>query len=418
MENKDRYRFVIATVVILVRICVGLIWASAGPLLPLMMQEYDINRGTASWYVSSVPVIMAILTVPIGMMGSRLGLKKVFAVGALLQAAGILAPFCTSYPLLFLTRVAFAVGTAITVPMASALVAGWFTSRELPMVNGVMMAFVTLGNTFSYVATIPIATVISWKAPITIYGAFALTCAAAWFILGKERRREPVMVTGEPKVAAEVRPELSLKKALLQKSTLIFAFTLLGPFCCSNALTSWLPSYYHEAFNIPLDKASAMTSVFTITGAVACILGGILPMRLGRRKPFLIIPGMFMGLVALACISFNNEWIIYTSIAVFGIVNNIQGPSIFTIPMELPNMTPRTGAVILAFCLGVGNFGGFLGPLIVGYLTDLTGSYWPGFLICFAMSFSLLVGGLLLPETGPKGRKTIVSKVSAPAPAK
>jgi nitrate/nitrite transporter NarK len=86
--------------------------------------------------------------------------------------------------------------------------------------------------------------------------------------------------------------------------------------------------------------------------------------------------------------------------------------------MELPNMTPRTGGVVLAFCLGIGNFGGFLGPVIVGYLTDLTGSYWPGFLICFAMSFSLLVGGLLLPETGPKARKPVVPKAAAPAMAK
>jgi MFS family permease len=418
MEKKDSYRFVIAALVTLVRICVGLVWASAGPLLPLMMQEYNINRGTVSWYVSSVPIIMAVLTVPVGIVGARLGLKKIFAVGAFLQAAGILAPFCTSYPLLFLTRVAFAVGTAITVPMASAVVAGWFTSRELPLVNGVIMSFVTLGNTFSYIATIPIATVISWKAPITIYGAFALTCATAWFIFGKERRKEPITLTQGAIAAIENKPEFSLKQALLQKSTLIFAFTLLGPFCCSNALTSWLPSYYNEVFKIPLDKASSMTSIFTVTGAIACILGGILPMRLGRRKPFLIIPGMFMGLIALACISFNNDWIIYASIAVFGIVNNIQAPSIFTIPMELPNMTPRTGAVVLAFCLGIGNFGGFLGPVIVGYLTDMTGSYWPGFLICFAMSFSLLVGGLLLPETGPKARKPVISKAVTPAMAK
>jgi MFS family permease len=406
MGKKDNYRFVIALLVTLVRVCVGLIWASAGPLLPLMMQEYNINRGTVSWYVSSVPIIMAILTVPVGIVGARRGLKKTFAAGAFLQAAGILAPFCTSYPLLFLTRVAFAVGTAITVPMASAVVAGWFTSRELPLINGIVMSFVTLGNTFSYMMTIPLALAFSWKAPITIYGAFALTCAAAWFILGKERREEPVFPGERVITEVEKRPELSLKQALLQKSTLIFAFTLLGPFCCSNALISWLPSYYNEVFKIPLDRASAITSIFTITGAIACIIGGMLPMRIGRRKPFLIIPGMFMGLLALSCVSFNNEWIIYASVALFGIFNNIQAPSIFTIPMELPNMTPRTGGVVLAFCLGIGNFGGFLGPVIVGYLTDLTGSYWPGFMICFTLSLSLLVGGLLLPETGPKGRRT------------
>ena len=264
----------------------------------------------------------------------------------------------------------------------------------------------------------PIATALSWKAPITIYGAFALTCATAWIIFGKERRKEPLAFTGNTAPVSPPKPELDLKKALLQKSTLIFAFTLLGPFCCSNALTSWLPSYYNEVFEMPLAKASSITSIFTLTGTAACILGGILPMRVGRRKPFLIIPGMFMGLMALSCITFNNELVIYLSVALFGIFNNIQSPSIFTIPMELPNMTPRTGAVVLAFCLGVGNFGGFMGPLIVGYLADLTGSYLPGFFICFAMSLTLLVGGILLPETGPKARGIVVKKVPQPALAK
>jgi MFS family permease len=115
---------------------------------------------------------------------------------------------------------------------------------------------------------------------------------------------------------------------------------------------------------------------------------------------------------------FNNDAVIYTSIALFGIFNNIQSPTIFTIPMELPNMTPRTGAVVLAFTLGVGSFGGFLGPLIVGYLADITGSYIPGFIICSVMSLSLLLGGLLLPETGPKARKMEIKKVTAPAMAK
>ena len=426
MEKQNRYRFVIAALVILVRICVGVVWASAGPLLLLMMQEYGIGRGTVSWYVSSVPIIMAVLTVPIGIVGARFGLKKMFAVGAFLQAAGILAPFCTSYPILFLTRVSFAVGTAITVPMASAIAADWFTARELPLVNGVIMSFVNLGNAFSYVATIPIATVLSWKAPITIYGAFALTCATAWVIFGKERRKEIAAIpdtstdkpASNPSTQERKTPELSIKQALLQKSTLIFAFTLLGPFCCSNALTSWLPSYYNEVFKMPLAKASSITSIFTITGTIACIIGGILPMRVGRRKPFLIIPGIFMGILALSTITFNNDFIIYASVALFGIFNNIQAPTIFTIPMELPNMTPRTGSIVLAFTLGIGNLGGFMGPLIVGYLTDFTGSYIPGFVITAVMSLSLLLGGLLLPETGPKARNPILKKATTPAMAK
>lgn len=80
--------------------------------------------------------------------------------------------------------------------------------------------------------------------------------------------------------------------------------------------------------------------------------------------------------------------------------------------MELPGVTPRTGVVVLAMALSVGHIGSFMGPIIVGYLADLTGSYIPGFLICSVLSLSLFFGGLLIPETGPKAKKVAPVKLS------
>jgi cyanate permease len=50
--------------------------------------------------------------------------------------------------------------------------------------------------------------------------------------------------------------------------------------------------------------------------------------------------------------------------------------------------------------------------LITGYLADLTGSYLPGIIIFAVFSLSLLVAGLMLPETGPAARK-VSSKAEA-----
>jgi MFS family permease len=147
VETKNRNRLSIHILVTLVRICVGLVWASAGPLLPFLMREYDISRGAVGWYASAAPIAVAILAIPIGIIGARFSLKKMFAIGALFQAAGIFAPFCTSYPLILLTRIGYALGTAITVPVATAILAEWFTARELPLVNGITISFVSLGNT-------------------------------------------------------------------------------------------------------------------------------------------------------------------------------------------------------------------------------------------------------------------------------
>ncbi len=123
-------------------------------------------------------------------------------------------------------------------------------------------------------------------------------------------------------------------------------------------------------------------------------------MRFRRRKPFLIIPGLFLGLFGMTAVLFNNLVVIYLAIGCYGLLNNLYGPTLFTIPFEIYRDSPRTAAFVAFTVQIAGNIGNFVAPLMVGYLTDLTGSYLPGFVISAALSLLMLMAGLLLPETG------------------
>jgi MFS transporter, NNP family, nitrate/nitrite transporter len=372
------------------------------------MSEFDISRGTVSWFASSAPLTVAIFAAPLGIYLTRFSLKKTFVIGAFLQGAGILAPFCINYPSLLLTRALFALGTTLTVPVATAIAAEWFTSREMPLVNGFAMSFNNLGNALAYLATVPIATFISWKAPMVAYGAFAVTCATAWLIFGRDRKTGGIAREGiQPQDRVKI-PQISIKQVLSQRSTILLALATMGSWSLSNAIGSWLPTYYHEVFKMPLEGASSITAIITGAGVFASVFGGMLSMRLGVRRPFLIIPGIFMGLAAMSSLLFNNLVSICFSVAFFGIFSNVKNAILYTIPMELPNTSKVTGSVIISVFLAAGNFGNFMGPLIVGYLTDTTGSYLPGFIICSVFSLALVVAGLMLPETGPRARKAAV----------
>ena len=372
------------------------------------MKEYGISRGTAGWFASSAPLTVALSAVPLGVILSRFGLKKAFAIGGLLQAAGLLAPFCTSYLPLVLTRVCFAAGTGMATSLATAITAEWFTDRELPLWNGISLSFVNLGNAVAFVATVPIAMALSWKAPIVTYSAVALTSVTAWIIFGRDRQKAAPVSEAPGTPASETKAELTFRQAITQRSTLLLALAVMGNWCLGNAMGSWLPTYYHEVFKMSLEKASSITAIITVAGTAACIFGGIVSTRIGLRRPFIIIPGIFMGISAISALSFNNPALISLTVACFGVFCNLQTPTLFTIPMELKNSSPRTGVLIINAMQVGGTLGAFIGPLIVGYLADATGSYLPGFIICAVVSLSLLVAGLLLPETGPKARKARV----------
>jgi len=328
--------------------------------------------------------------------------------GALLQAMGVLAFFPSSYLLILFYRACFAFGTAIIVPVATAIVAEWFGTRRLPFINGIIMSCINLANGITYATAIPIANAFSWNTPMAVYGLVALACAVAWIILGKNRDKEPVSIRTDTTDLPENRPDFSLRQVLANRSAILLTMAVFVSWALGNAIFSWLPDYYYNVFNISLEKASRIMVFSTVGGTIASIAGGILATRTGRRRPFLIISGFGTALSALLAISFNNIPLIYISVTLFGIFGGINASSIFTIPMEIPEMSVLSGVVVISMMQVGGNLGNFISPLVVGYFVDLTGSYMTGFITFIVLSFGQVIAGIMLPETGPAGRKEAV----------
>jgi cyanate permease len=78
---------------------------------------------------------------------------------------------------------------------------------------------------------------------------------------------------------------------------------------------------------------------------------------------------------------------------------------LFTIPMELEGMTSRHVSLMMGTVFSFAYLFSSLSPVMVGYLHDLTGSFLPGLAVWAVFSWVLALGGILLPETGPKGKQ-------------
>lgn len=410
-ENPaSRYRFIIGGVMCSSRVSTAIVNSAVGPLLPLIMQELSVSRGTVSWFVSAPQILTVALSVPCGILASRIGLNKTFAIGCFLSAAGIITPLCLNYPMLLVSRVLFGIGMAMSGSIGAGIIAQWFSRKDMPLVNGFNTASASVGQTISRFVTIPIAVIITWRGTLAAYSAIILITATLWFFLGKDK--PPVVVSNPGVKPAGDKPaapaaKMGVWQVLKMREARILAFSLTGAFGLFFTLSTWLPTYYYEVFKMPLAQASSVSAMFMLGGLPAGIVGGILPSRLGFRKPILVVSGIMVGVMGLACFMFNNPFIIFPAVVLYGFFAIVYMPSVFTIPMELPGMTPQTGSIVLALAMSAGSLAGFIEPIFVGYLADFTGSYLPGFIICCALSLSLLIGGLLLPETGPGARKAV-----------
>ena len=62
-------------------------------------------------------------------------------------------------------------------------------------------------------------------------------------------------------------------------------------------------------------------------------------------------------------------------------------------PVEIPKIGPVLAGTALGILFMIGNSGGFLGPIITGWLMDTTGSAWSGFTF---VALLLLIAPLFL----------------------
>jgi cyanate permease len=162
---------------------------------------------------------------------------------------------------------------------------------------------------------------------------------------------------------------------------------------------SWLPTYYNEHFGFTLQQAGAIASLLAVSGIAGSLLGSLLPARVPARRPYLIAAGLLIPVASVGCFVTDEAAVLYPSLVVLGIAGWLFFPALFTIPMELPGVTPERVGTLVAFVLSTGNLGGFVAPLFVGFVRDATGSYAPGLAVAAVLAFGLAVAGYFIPET-------------------
>lgn len=396
---RSSYRYVVGGVLLLIQFILGLNWMVVTPLFPIIMDELTVDRATVSLLFTTVPIAQAFFTIPAGIIAARFGAKRIFGVGVWAMAGGLLVLLRSDFSSLVVARVLFGIGTGLAAPLSGAVTVQWFRGRELPVMNGLVAVAASLGVSMGLFVTVPLSGLLGWRGVLGLFGGVAGLAALAWLIFGREGEARAHEVGGSPGASSAL-------SVLKQPSTYWLALAFAGPICYYDVLIAWLPTYYHQVFNMSLASAAALTGILGVMGIPGSLLGSLLSARVGLRRPFLLWPGLLMTPVSLAVFLVDWTWLIIPALALYGLLTWSFTPIVFTIPMELPGFSPPQVAVVIGMILTVTGVAAFGGPLAAGFLTDVTGSYLPGFFLFMVAALTLVVSALKLPETGPRGQRS------------
>ena len=200
-----------------------------------------------------------------------------------------------------------------------------------------------------------------------------------------------------------------VKSAQIWKTWMLVAiyFITFGGFI---ALTSWLPTYWREFFGQPAITAGTLTATYSITASVLRVFGGGLADKLGGEKTTILALAVMLTGAVLMTFSQNFALSIF-AVVLMAVGMGVGNASVFKL---VPQYVPQAVGGAAGWVGGLGAFGGFTIPPILGAIVSVQGSagYSAGFglfvgcgVIAMALAFVLKKTYKPMPVTIPAASK-------------
>ena len=375
-----------------------------GILVPYLLAELQLSYALAGTLVSAYMLSIALAITPVGIVGDRLGGRRVLIAGTAAMIAGsFLFGIANSFPLAFFSRILTGLGATAAISMTGPVAAYWFSVRQFRVVHGVGTGIGKVGSVAAMWVVPPLILVVGWRlgfGAVSLAGPIAL--AAAVLILASKPADvglPPVdAFAGPARQQQEGESRLGLWQVLRRPSVAPLCFASFFYFAAYFGSINWLPSYLAEVLKLDKVGAGFQSGIVAWGTIVGYLLTGPAANRLGRCRPLytggFLLAGVLITILALDVSSLPG-WILPPFFLLLGIACS---GLLFMTPM-LAVLVPRGS---LATASGLVFTTSYLGavamPPLMGMVADSTGSLAQGFWLTAACGFLGAVASLFIHE--------------------
>lgn len=127
-------------------LAIGLDMTILNLALPILAQDLNATTAELQWFANGYNLVYAAMLLPMGMLGDRIGRKKMLLAGLVIFGAASLAcAFSIATWQLIAARVLLGFGASLIVPMSMAVIPVMFSEKERPKAIAVWMASNAIG---------------------------------------------------------------------------------------------------------------------------------------------------------------------------------------------------------------------------------------------------------------------------------
>ncbi|MHA2192630.1 MAG: MFS transporter [Candidatus Thorarchaeota archaeon] len=392
LSKKDPYRWIILALLWLVYFAFGLILTSIPPLVNIIAADLSLSYSQMGVIIGSVIIMYIPLAVPIGVFIDRIGQKKMIAAGLLLiSSSAALRTFVVSFETLFFAVLIFGLGgPTISVGLAKVTAAS-FEGKERGLASGIYMTGAIIGSATALAATnaIILPLVGTWRNVFVFYGGVGFVIALGWILLARESKD-----TSEEMTASLSLIEM-VKSLLGHKQVWLVAIIGSAGFFTFYGFANWLPTLLEAKGMNPIDAGfwASLPSWLGLIGSI--VLPGMA--KPGSRKPVIILMYLIQGISILVTgLSFGAPLLV--ALIIYGLLSGANLPLLLVVMMDLPEVGAEYTGVASGLLFTIGASIGVVGPILVGYLTDITSSFLPAVVLLTIYVEIMILFALVMRE--------------------
>jgi MFS family permease len=385
--------FALAVITYLDRLCIS-------AAMPWMAAEFNLTPDQKGWIFSAFTLAYAAFEIPSGWFGDRFGARMALTRIVLWWSAfTMLTGAAFGFWSLLAIRFLFGAGEAGAFPNIARAVSRWFPEREQGRAMGVSFVGLAAGSTMTTPVVLTLMQLQSWRWVFVECGIIGALWCVAWRRWFRDRPEEhPAVNQAELKLIRADRsgqePEPSHRvpwTTLLTSANM--AFICLMYFAYGYGLyfyITWLPTYLLEARGFSINSTKWLAAAPWMLSALAFWIGGCTTDWLARRTGNLKLARCGIGVFGYAT----------SAITLFAVARVKDGGTaalLLALALAFQTFTissawavcldvGRKYAGIVTGCMNtVGNVGGVIAPLVVGYAVKSWGSWTLPFYIMAAM---------------------------------
>ncbi len=282
-----RYRvlvllFLLVLVMYLDRLCI----AVAGPR---MQSDLGLGPHEWGWVMGAFTLAYALFEVPSGVLGDRIGPRKVLTRIVLWWSAFTAVTGAVSnLGTLLVVRFLFGAGEAGAFPNCTATVSRWIPAQERARGTSVFWLATSAGGSITPLIVVPLQQAYGWRAAFFLFGSLGLFWVAAWRFWFRDTPAESPGISeaeirhiGEPTRSGHTSLPWGrvLRNSNFQRLLLMYHLYCWGGYF----YLSWLHTYLVVGRGMTEDAMKIASALPALAGVVGVLGGGFLSDRLANR---------------------------------------------------------------------------------------------------------------------------------------